>query len=470
MSNNSPDDRSQSLAEAVARMPGGRGSRGDLISALNLTQAPSTVYRWLNRAVEKGLLTRSGTTNDSIYVATAEARRRVILEHLSLPLERRPATAYDQGRVMDYVPNETFLLSQEDRERLHDRCAPGQASLKCFSTKEVGEFLAQFCNSSSRLEGRAFELADTNAMLDTMDSLPAGATQVDRVMLLNHRQAAKMILEEIRETGTFPLTPTNLRQVQACLMHQLGPYSTDQGRLKLGHFRTVAVQMSQCAYTPLKQGDAIAAMMSQILHKAELIRDPYEASFFLLLHVSYLQAFLDGNKRLARIVANIPLLNASVTPISWISASSPDEVQNYRNAMVAFYELGDPLLMREQYVNNFMRSAEQFDVLRNIQAPNDYSVLYPQESKLYIQAFVQKLRTCITADPDLMPATVQPADVAGFLAYCHGELEALRENNLMGWRWGIQSPFMRRWLENLPDGPIPHAHPHEESPERESMR
>lgn len=469
MSKSNPEDRSVLLAETVARFPAGRGSRREIINKLNLSESPTTVYRWLTRAVEKGLLTREGTTNDSVYVATDDARRRALLSHLNLPLTQRPVSPYDQSRVLDYVPNQTFLLTEEDRERLHARCKPGQADLQSLSSEEVGQFLAQFCYSSSRLEGRAFELADTVAMLDTTDVLPAGATQVDRVMLLNHRQAAKMILEEIRETGSFPLTPTNIRQVQACLMHQLGPYSTERGRLLLGHFRSEGVVMTHSSYVPLRQGDAIAGMMSHILHRASQIADPYEASFFLLLHTSYLQAFHDGNKRLARIVANIPLLNQSVTPISWISASSLQEVQHYRDAMVTYYELGDTLLMREQFVDNFMRSAEHFDVLRNVKAPDDYSILYPQESRSYIQAFVQKQRTCVTADPDLVASSVLPNDLQGFLAYCHSELEALRQNSILGWRWGIQSVFMRRWTEVLPEGPLPFAS--EEAPaHREGMR
>jgi len=52
-------------------------------------------------------------------------------------------------------------------------------------------------------------------------------------------------------------------------------------------------------------------MLHQIAIKAAAIRNPVEAAFFLWIHVAYLQAFADGNKRTGRLSANMPLLAAT---------------------------------------------------------------------------------------------------------------------------------------------------------------
>lgn len=48
------------------------------------------------------------------------------------------------------------------------------------------------------------------------------------------------------------------------------------------------------------------------------IRDPFEQSFFLMVHVPYLQPFEDVNKRVSRLAANIPFIQHNLSPLSFI--------------------------------------------------------------------------------------------------------------------------------------------------------
>ena len=57
--------------------------------------------------------------------------------------------------------------------------------------------------------------------------------------------------------------------------------------------------------------------VTQHTDKAKLIQDPYEQSIFLLVHVSYLQAFADVNKRTARLTANISLIKGNLVPLAY---------------------------------------------------------------------------------------------------------------------------------------------------------
>ncbi|WP_255556850.1 Fic family protein [Sodalis sp. dw_96] len=54
----------------------------------------------------------------------------------------------------------------------------------------------------------------------------------------------------------------------------------------------------------------ISEVFDLLLAKARAITDPFEQSFFMMVHLPYLQPFADINKRTSRLAANLPLLRA----------------------------------------------------------------------------------------------------------------------------------------------------------------
>ena len=60
--------------------------------------------------------------------------------------------------------------------------------------------------------------------------------------------------------------------------------------------------------------------------RAAAINDPFEQSFFLLVHIPYLQAFDDLNKRTSRVASNIPLLKEDLAPMSFLTMHDRDYV------------------------------------------------------------------------------------------------------------------------------------------------
>jgi Fic family protein len=51
---------------------------------------------------------------------------------------------------------------------------------------------------------------------------------------------------------------------------------------------------------------------------AAAIREPFEQVFFIMVHLSYLQPFENVNKRVSRLVANIPLLRQNLCHLSFV--------------------------------------------------------------------------------------------------------------------------------------------------------
>ena len=77
--------------------------------------------------------------------------------------------------------------------------------------------------------------------------------------------------------------------------------------------------IAQSSYQPLDIPYAIEEEFEVLIDKASEIIDPFEQSFFLLVHIPYLQAFDDINKRTSRIASNIPLLKADLAPMSFLA-------------------------------------------------------------------------------------------------------------------------------------------------------
>jgi hypothetical protein len=83
------------------------------------------------------------------------------------------------------------------------------------------------------------------------------------------------------------------------------------------------------------------------------VENPYEAAFFLLAGISYLQAFEDGNKRVGRLACNIPLLSNSLPPISFTTMRASD----YVAGLTVFYESGDLSVLADIIAEGYAQTA-----------------------------------------------------------------------------------------------------------------
>jgi Fic family protein len=86
------------------------------------------------------------------------------------------------------------------------------------------------------------------------------------------------------------------------------------------------------------------------------IKNPFEQSLFILVFIPYFQLFLDINKRVSRISANIPLIKNGYEPFSFLQIKERD----YINAILAIYELNDVSLMADLFVNNYLLNLDRY--------------------------------------------------------------------------------------------------------------
>jgi fido (protein-threonine AMPylation protein) len=291
-----------------------------------------------HRAISQATLSRAMAVLCEMEVieklgVSKNARFRLIpgADYFIKPPQRRPKVGFDVTRLTDYVPNTTQWLEGASLERMHEavevakkRHVKGAAA----SRRAAERFLIDLSWASSSMEGSTYEYLDTVALINYGEKLADGRPE-DRTLILNHKRAISFMMESINEKK--PFTADFISQIHAILMRDI--LDDDQ----LGVFRDSPVGITASAYEPTIDVRIIKASIAAIVDKINKIEDPCEASIFILNSLSYLQAFHDGNKRTARLLANVPLLQAGYPPLSFVDVDKT----SYLAGLIAFYEVGD---------------------------------------------------------------------------------------------------------------------------------
>jgi Fic family protein len=128
-------------------------------------------------------------------------------------------------------------------------------------------------------------------------------------MILNHKDAIEFLVTNAEDIGFNRYTILNLHGL---LANNLLADPTAVGRL-----RHIAVGIEGSVFHPLEVPAQIEESFDQLLASASVIRDPFEQAFFMMVQLPYLQPFDDVNKRVSRLAANIPLIQANLAPLSF---------------------------------------------------------------------------------------------------------------------------------------------------------
>lgn len=298
-------------------------------------------------------------------------------EHYSL---RKPV-GYRRAFLDEYVPNETMYLPEATRAHLRSfGQSPEMAKLPpgTYARQVLDRLIIDLSWNSSRLEGNTFSLLETDFLLKqglSDDPLRRDEAQ----MILNHKAAIEFLVEEPEQVSYNRYTFLNLH---AILTEELLEERETEGALRV---RPVGIGGS--VFHPTNNPALIEECFDIILQKAAAIRDPLECSFFLMVHLPYLQPFMDGNKRMSRLSANIPLIKANMSPLSFTGV----EVADYTTAILAVYELNRVELLREVYIHAYDESASRYSmVCRELGEPDRVATGYRMEIKDLVREVVVK--------------------------------------------------------------------------------
>ncbi|MGB5536153.1 MAG: Fic family protein, partial [Thiogranum sp.] len=199
---------------------------------------------------------------------------------------------YKRAFLDEYRPNGTFYLAPEIRQHLMElgRSPGGERPAGTYVRQILSRLLIDLSWNSSRLEGNTYSLLETERLLELGEAAEGKGAQ-EAQMILNHKAAIELLVEQAEEVGFNRYTILNLH---ALLSDNLLGNPQACGRL-----RTIAVGIDGTVYHPLEVPQLIDECFQQVLDTATAIMEPFEQAFFAMVHLPYLQPFEDVNKRVS---------------------------------------------------------------------------------------------------------------------------------------------------------------------------
>lgn len=353
----------------------------------------------------------------------AEAIKRAV----RAPIQQRQPVGYRREFLDDYRPNLTHYLPAATRQRLLEMGRPsdGERPAGTYARTIYSRLLIDLSWNSSRLEGNTYSLLETERLLE-LGETAEGKDALEAQMILNHKAAIELLVDQADEIGFNRYTILNLH---ALLADNLLADPQAGGRL-----RRVPVGIDGTVYHPLELPQLIKECLDKILDTAAAIADPFEQAFFGLVHLAYLQGFEDVNKRVSRLAANIPLIRGNLCPLSFVDV--PERA--YIDGVLGIYELNRIELLRDVFVWAYKRSSARYSAVRQ-------SLGEPDPFRLRYRVLVAELvATVVRAGMDKKAATslvrqraaeqVPPADQARFVEVAETEMMSLHEGNIARYR------------------------------------
>ena len=203
--------------------------------------------------------------------------------------------------------------------------------------KELERLAIDLSWKSSQIEGNTYSLLETERLLKDKETA-SGKTKEEAIMLLNHKEAIDFIIKQ--PDYLIPLTIAKIEDIHSILIKDL---TIDR------NLRKRRVGISGTNYRPLDNEFQISEALSKMCDLINKKENVFEKALLTLVLISYIQPFMDGNKRTARIVSNAILMNYHHCPISFRTTDSID----YKKAMLIFYEQNNISSFKQIFINQF---------------------------------------------------------------------------------------------------------------------
>jgi hypothetical protein len=353
------------------------------------------------------------------------------------PLHLRRPVGYQTAFLADYHPNQTHYLSTDLRRQLHSMGCPAASQAAAAGTLArdlLSRLLIDLSWASSQLEGNTYSRLDTARLIEH-GQLAEGKDLLEAQMILNHKQAIEYL---VLDPAGGELSVSTVIALHALLADGLMPDPAAVGRL-----RQRPVEISGSVYRPLAVPQRLEELFGIVVQMAAEIIDPFEQAFFLMVHLPYLQPFEDVNKRVSRLVANMPLIRHNLSPLSFLDVPQAA----YVDAMLGVYELNRVELLRDVFVWAYERSCQQYVAIRQQLVPPDILRLrYRKALSAVIAAVVRQGAAATEAEVAArVPDDVAQADRARFVALVLHEFQSLNPDNVV--RFGLRPLEFVGWVE-----------------------
>ncbi len=426
-----PDINRRTLQRRLKKLRDGRRiiTEGESIA---LVYKAATIGITADSVVSK---VESDAAQSEAYIPVSK-EGAIICDLIRQPLLQRKPMGYQRSFLEEYEPGATFYLSKSLRSQLHEigGLQTGKRPAGTYAREILHRLLIDLSWSSSRLEGNTYSRLDTEKLI-VFGQAAEGKDLQETQMILNHKAAIEMLVEEADQVGFNLFTFLNLH---AILSENLLPDDDASGRL-----RRRPVDISGSVFHPLVMPHAVEECFRLLLQKAAAIQDPFEQSFFVMVQLPYLQPFEDVNKRVSRLGANIPLIHNNLCPLSFIDVPE----QAYIDGTLGVYEFNQIDLLRDVFVWAYERSCQRYlAVTQTMTEPDPLRIQYREQLITGVQAIVRgyKMASADTIEwlaDDLVPEH----DREAFRKMLMDTMHRLHEGNVA--RYRLKLSEYQKWKQ-----------------------
>ncbi len=210
--------------------------------------------------------------------------------------------------------------------------------------KEFERLTIELSWKSSKIEGNTYSLIDTEVLIKE-NKEAIGHKKEEAIMILNHKNALGYISEKKNDFKKISIP--KIERIHDLIVDRLG---IEKG------LRKNPVRIIGTEYLPLDNQHQIREAMDKFVEMINELSDPFSKSFFAVVFISYIQPFVDGNKRTARLLGNALLMASDICPLSFRSV---DEAE-YKKALIVFYEQNSLRNFKELFVEQFKFSIDSY--------------------------------------------------------------------------------------------------------------
>ncbi len=304
----------------------------------------STLKRILSHLISEKLVQSIGTGKATKYQISSTYQ---LLYHIDLKTyfekeidDREIKDTFNHQLITDIL-YDVKLFNDDELQKLNllqEKYKTNIAELtKHQYLKELERLAIDLSWKSSQIEGNTYSLLETERLLKEKETA-SGKTLDEAVMLLNHKAVLDFILDN--PDYVTPMRINKIEDIHSILIKDLG---VDR------NIRKRKVGITGTNYNPLDNQQQIIEAMEDMCKLINSRTNIFEKALLVLVLLSYIQPFGDGNKRTARIISNAVLIANGYCPISFRSVDSID----YKKALLVFYEQNNISAFKEIFISQF---------------------------------------------------------------------------------------------------------------------
>lgn len=323
-------------------------SSKQIADALANEASLATIKRAINELVSSFYINVEGKARATKYFISPLFAPINLDEYYSKEIDEREVQTGYNFDLIPNVLNRVSLFTEQEMKMLSALQAQFTKNFASLSDeqkhKEMERLGIDLSWKSSQIEGNTYSLLETERLLKEKQTA-AGKTKEEAIMLLNHKEALDFI---VANPGYLEhLTISRIEDIHSLLIKDLG---VDR------NIRTRRVGITGTNYRPIDNEFQIREALQQTCDLVNSRKNVFEKALYVLVLLSYIQAFNDGNKRIARITSNAILIANNYCPISFRTVDSID----YKKAMLLFYEQNNISAFKQIFIDQFRFAVETY--------------------------------------------------------------------------------------------------------------